>query len=451
MKEEQEQKQEYYSTLFDEYLTKQVLPTHAQDDVLAKYMKEVLDDPGNKHLCATDVVWREILKSSLMEFFGQLLPHVKRLEEQAEAEKKHMMQFLQADIQKKRQMWPALEQYMAQHYSPAEVNLDGYVRLMRENRIEKDVIFEALIKDWKQACEQRTEIEMILLLESNKKRFEERVLQVGQMDYQTIKKTEKIVCKYPQLQEIIRCMGREKLVVSEEEDQTITRYIPVLLAHSKSKEEIEGVKVGNDLNALLPTEVVWLSDPQTEQLFYQKLATSQLQLFASKPPLIQEKKTDKDTQKKPRLQLGPMIICVDTSGSMRGAPENIAKALTMQILQAAKRKNRKCFLITYSVRTKILEISQPHHWPKVKDFLKNAFTGGTDGEEMFNAALHALSTKNYTMADVLIISDFEFYAPRESTRERVITEQQKGTRFYGLQIGEGQSKYKRILDRMWYI
>lgn len=451
MEKVKEEKQEYYSTIFDEYLNKQVLPTHAQDDVLAKYIKEVLDDPGNRHLCTTDVLWREILKSSLMEFIGQLWPHIKILEEQVEREKGHMSQFLQADIQKKRRMWPALEQFMTQNYSPAEVNLDGYIRLMRENRLDKDVIFEALIKDWKQACEQRAEIEMISLLESYRKRFEERVSQGGQMDYQTIKRTEKIVCKYPQLQEIIRCMGREKLVEREDEDLTITRYIPILLAHSKSKEEIEGVRMGNDLNALLPTEVVWLTDPHTEQLFYQKLATSQLQLFASKPPLIQEKKTDKDTRKKPRLQEGPMIICVDTSGSMSGAPENIAKALTMQILQTAKRKQRKCFLITYSVRADILEISQPHHWPKVKNFLKNTFTGGTDGEDMFNAALHALNTKNFAMADVLIISDFEFCIPRKYTRERIIGEQQKGTRFYGLKIGDSYSEYKRILDRMWYI
>ena len=44
---------EDYSELFDVYLTKGELPEYAQGDVLAKYIKDVLDDPGNHHLCTT--------------------------------------------------------------------------------------------------------------------------------------------------------------------------------------------------------------------------------------------------------------------------------------------------------------------------------------------------------------------------------------------------------------
>ena len=47
---------EDYSELFDVYLAKGELPEYAQGDVLAKYIKDVLDDPGNHHLCTTDPV-----------------------------------------------------------------------------------------------------------------------------------------------------------------------------------------------------------------------------------------------------------------------------------------------------------------------------------------------------------------------------------------------------------
>lgn len=322
---------------------------------------------------------------------------------------------------------------------------------MKEKKISKDLIFDALVSDWSDACEKRIAKSKQKLLDNYKNHFMTQAKQAGNEDYRTIQKTAEVLVKYPALQEILQLMGREKEKNTQEEDSTITRYIPLLLAHSKSKEEIEGIRFGDDLNNMLPTEVTWLSEPETEVYFFQKFASKQLQLFASKPPTIQQKKTDQEKQKKPRLQEGPMIISVDTSASMHGLSERIAKSMTMQILQTAKRKNRKCFLITYSVRAKALDISKPKHWSKVKSFLKNQFSGGTDGEYMLAFVLDALNTDNYSMADVLIISDFEFNLPLSPTRKKIEEEQKKGTRFYGLQIGKVHNGYDKILDRIWRI
>ncbi len=55
------------------------------------------------------------------------------------------------------------------------------------------------------------------------------------------------------------------------------------------------------------------------------------------------------------------------------------------------------------------------------------------------------------MADVLIISDFQFDSPLNKTKETIIKEQEKGTCFYGLQIGKGNNVYKTILDKVWKI
>jgi uncharacterized protein with von Willebrand factor type A (vWA) domain len=181
------------------------------------------------------------------------------------------------------------------------------------------------------------------------------------------------------------------------------------------------------------------------------MASKQLQLFSSRPPSVKEEKTEHEKRQKPRLQEGPMIVCIDTSGSMVGRPEKIAKSLTMQILQTAKRKGRKCILITFSVRANVLEMTEPKHWQKVKEFMKNVFTGGTDGEDMFCEVLEALNSERWSMADVLVISDFEFYLPTGVTMKRIADEQQKGTRFYGLEIGRRNSGYDRILDRIWTI
>ena len=91
----------------------------------------------------------------------------------------------------------------------------------------------------------------------------------------------------------------------------------------------------------------------------------------------------------------------------------------MQLLRMAKKQKRKCYLITFSVRAKTLDLSRPGSWRKVSSFLDSTFTGGTDGEQMLNAALKMLQTSNFSMADVLIISDFYFSVPQPKTRDKM--------------------------------
>ena len=88
-------------------------------------------------------------------------------------------------------------------------------------------------------------------------------------------------------------------------------------------------------------------------------------------------------------------------------------------------------------------------------------TGGTDGEEMLKASFKALQKDSFSMADILIISDFIFPIPKKATaakiqeeKLRIQEEKLRGTRFYGLHIGSGNSGpggYDRILDKYWKI
>ena len=215
--------------------------------------------------------------------------------------------------------------------------------------------------------------------------------------------------------------------------------------------EIEQVSLGNDLQHLLPMETTILADKDTEDLFYLKYASCQLQLFANKPKLENVLKTKKKRNKKPRLEKGPIIVSLDTSGSMSGRPETVARCLLLQLLRMAKKQKRKCFLITISVRAECMDLSRPGSWNRLNRFLNNPFTGGTDGEDMIKNALKMLNTDNYSMADVLIISDFYFPNPRPQTKELMEIEHNKGTRFYGLQIESTVSGYDNVLDRIWKV
>jgi uncharacterized protein with von Willebrand factor type A (vWA) domain len=46
--------------------------------------------------------------------------------------------------------------------------------------------------------------------------------------------------------------------------------------------------------------------------------------------------------------MGPIILCLDTSGSMRGAREVVAKALALECMRGAHRQQRACYLYAFS-------------------------------------------------------------------------------------------------------
>jgi hypothetical protein len=59
-------------------------------------------------------------------------------------------------------------------------------------------------------------------------------------------------------------------------------------------------------------------------------------------------------QVRPAAEQGPIILCLDTSGSMSGAREVVAKALALECLRGAHRQKRACYLYAFS---------GPSEWP----------------------------------------------------------------------------------------
>lgn len=118
----------------------------------------------------------------------------------------------------------------------------------------------------------------------------------------------------------------------------------------------------------------------------------------------------------------------------------------------AKKQKRPCYLISFSVRSKSIDLAKPRNWGKIDNFLEYSYSGGTDGEQMLAEAISVLQKVTYEMADVLIVSDFEFPVPNASTLEKINKEKTLGTRFYGLKIGHyGEKGYRQIMDKIWEV
>ena len=444
------EKLQKYDEAFDFYMDRGQLPDSIpQGDLLGGFISQTVQD--NPQLESQDPLWIEVLKDELMKFIEAMLKLFQPIEESHRQEKALIAAFAAGDIGQKRKLWSQVYRTLKYQYKPFEVNIDGYVEQMK-NKDDLEAIFTSLVKDWDKACDQQLQRMKELAIRRNKNNWEHRVKEWGLADYKQRKKVEKLVYSYPALAEIVRTMGREQPPKHEDEmDNTIKRYLPLLPSPPKPVVEIEEVSNGNDLRHVLPVEMAIMADPETEDFFYLKYATKKLQLFANKPKEQSQMKTEQTKEKKPRLEKGPIIVSLDTSGSMSGKRIQLAKTLLLQLLRMAKKQKRKCYLISFSVRAQTLDLSLPGSWRKLNDFLDNSFTGGTDGEEMLKDALRMLQTSNFSMADVLIISDFYFSVPQPKTRDKMNKERAKGTRFYGLKIHSGSNAYNSILDKIWSV
>ncbi len=432
---------EIYSDAFDHYIEhgKMSLAIPGNDS-LAQYMREVIDDnlaDGN-----SDPAWTEALKDSLMSFFAILLEHFKVLRREAKKEFSAIARFKEASCNLKRGMWQQVCEIIKSKYSEHEVNIAVYSSLLQSENNE--AVYDSMIRDWESACKERLSQKENLLLIRAKRQFNQKWHEAGTKDYENYKRIDYYMFEYPQLKEIVDKIGRDKEPSHDDMDSIIFKFLPVTVAKNTTVEEFDRVELGNNLELLLPIE---LSMP--EDLFFKRYVTKELQQLSSpgrdKPQKIE------DHHPEPRLTKGPIIVSVDTSASMAGLPLQIAYSLLKQLLRMAKKYKRSCYLITFSVRAKAIDLAKPCNWSKLDSFLSDSYGGGTDGEQMLTEAVSILQTDTYEMADVLIISDFEFSPPKAHIVAKIEKEKTLGTRFYGLKIGISSHKYHQIMDKIWTV
>ena len=205
------------------------------------------------------------------------------------------------------------------------------------------------------------------------------------------------------------------------------------------KGEINGLRYSNDISAVLPSELSLMNNPAANKLFQLKFAQKQLlsynyQRMEEEQEESKEKEEATVEKKDPK---GPIIICVDTSGSMHGTPENIAKTITFALSKIAIEEERKCYLISFSTSIENLELTDFSANPigKLVQFLRMSFHGGTDATPALKHAVKMLSENEWKNADVLMISDFVMQSLDNDIKAQIESAQEDNTNFHSLVIG----------------
>ena len=250
--------------------------------------------------------------------------------------------------------------------------------------------------------------------------------------------------KVLELCEMLGRMQKEKRrweYIKSKETYTYDAQIPDI----SSQEEITGVKFGNDIENVLPQELALLSDTDTEILFDLKFIEKQLMCFEKIGLMNVKKEGEREIEKKveKKDKKGPIILCVDTSGSMAGTPENIAKAIALTMSMLAKKQNRNCYMINFSTNIETFDFGAKKDIKELIRFLKQSFHGGTDVMRALEEALKIMENENYKKADLLVVSDFIFSPENSEIEEKIIEQKKKENKFYGLSILNNENSISR--------
>lgn len=238
----------------------------------------------------------------------------------------------------------------------------------------------------------------------------------------------------------------------EVEERLVRTWVPYTAGAGKS--EITGVRFSDDLTSVLAGEVALLSREETEVLFYKKLLEKELlSLQYTAEAIYRRSETRVETVRKvKRTDRGPLILCIDTSGSMAGRPERVAKALCLAILRSVFRTGRQAYLIAFSDRIRVLDVADPRSaLPDVCEFLSYSFHGGTDLRPALDEALRVVRTTRFRLADILIVSDFRVPKILDHHVDAITASQRDlDTGFYSLTVHtRAVTDMLNTFDRSW--
>lgn len=177
------------------------------------------------------------------------------------------------------------------------------------------------------------------------------------------------------------------------------------IANKKLKENVEGkselvgITFGNDINRLLPNELLLLSNKKSKYLFAKNFYERSL---------MQYKLKAKEAKGK-----GPIVALIDVSGSMNGLKEQYAAAVTMALVGIAAKQKRTLYISHFD--TKILSTTKYSKGIALKEVIYSVLHPKAGGNTNIQHCL--LETMKYirssnedkelSKSDIVLITDGE--------------------------------------------
>jgi uncharacterized protein with von Willebrand factor type A (vWA) domain len=279
--------------------------------------------------------------------------------------------------------------------------------------------------------------------------------QLHRREWQVARRAAEQLQRLPELMALIRRLGRrersaEPPRAAPPRAESGSQRVPLAPVHTVlagAPGEITGIRFSASIEHMLAVEAVALRHPLLRRLWRARQAEGRLLAHDTAAEVIDWRPDPAATAHAPRpapqaerQQRGPIVLCLDTSGSMRGAPEQIAKAVALAALQVARAEGRGCRLIAFGGPGEVVERDLHDDLAAVLDLMGQAFDGGTDLQVPIERAMAAIdSGPGWHGADLLIVSDGEFGCRRATLEALDAARARRGLFVQGVLVGDRET------------
>ncbi|HET6871648.1 MAG TPA: VWA domain-containing protein [Sporolactobacillaceae bacterium] len=197
---------------------------------------------------------------------------------------------------------------------------------------------------------------------------------------------------------------------------------------SKYDESVErsGIIIGNQIERLMPMELAQYASPITKIDFLRRFAEGEL---------FQYEQKGKET-----LGKGPVVLCLDQSGSMNDM-DTQAKGFALALMSIARKQKRDFALILFSTDTKTMEYEKGKIKPHDMVELAQTFLGGgTYFDRPLKSALQVIEKSRFKKADVIFVTDGEAYLKPEFIKELNRKKREKEFSILSILLGTENAK-----------
>lgn len=215
------------------------------------------------------------------------------------------------------------------------------------------------------------------------------------------------------------------------------------IAHRKKRKEYidaperRGVMRGSDLERLLPAELGLYTHPVAKLEFLRKFAEGETMQY--------------DQKKRADAGKGPIVFCLDQSGSMSEL-DNQAKGFILALLSIARQQGRDVSVILFSTAVQRFTYSKGRMTAAELARMAQTYAGGgTDFTVALEEALQVLADSAFKKGDVIFVTDgeetiSEAFAERFNKRKK-----EKEFQVLSLVMGKHPEAVSPFSDRTFHV
>ncbi len=277
--------------------------------------------------------------------------------------------------------------------------------------------------------------------------------------WQEVLRMHRLLEALPELRRILRTLGRSRATeLPDPRTQTLAPQ-EVLSQQQVAREQTvrvpdmpgqtQGIHRADRIARMLPSESLLLGYPKLRLLWHARRAERTLLCYQDDDRLSEQR------QQPVRVRLpqagpapahqhvaGPLLVCVDTSGSMQGGAEAVAKAVVLEAMRVAHAEQRACHVFAFGGESEVVELELPMRLDGIQrltEFLGQAFHGGTDICGPLERVIARLEEVRWQRADLLMATDGEFGATPELAARLDGVKRQLGLRVQGVLLADRET------------